>query len=78
MKTEQSVPKRRHIKTQTPGDHPKERIQHSAYILLKLMVKDRGLGGGFSLFGSRQRPVADYCQHDNELPGSVKGGGSVG
>jgi len=30
-KMEQSVPKRRHIKIQTPGNHPQEKIQHSQH-----------------------------------------------
>jgi len=31
MKMEQSIPKRRHIKIQTPGNHPEESVQHSEH-----------------------------------------------
>jgi len=29
---------------------------------------------GLDAYGSGQGPVADSCEHRNELPGSIKGG----
>jgi hypothetical protein len=44
-------------------------------------VEDLGIDGDNIIMNiketgqdSRQGPVADSCEHDNELPGSIKGG----